>query len=162
ENVPVHRGDATEFVIFAILPDAIIDLGQMRHHAVDERLGELAHSRFGRTKIPEVFHAFRRAIPMQIAPEMKLNRRLPGGAPFARTTIGISKRPAARCIAMATLGESPRNSFGACSTSPSTYWLLKRLATSAKWRLALEERGGRGASFDIRQSAGRARLCRAD
>src|SRR5205807_3612233 len=57
---------------------------------------------------------------------------------------------------------SARNSFEACSTSPSTYWLLKRLATIAKCRLALRERGRRGASFDIRQCAGRARLCRAD
>src|SRR5438132_822530 len=50
---------------------------------------------------------------------------------------------------MTAPGTSVRNSSEACSTSPSTYWPLKRLATIAKCRLALRERGGRGASFDI-------------
>src|SRR5438067_7195795 len=70
-------------------------------------------------------------------------------AAISRTTIGISNAPATRCSAMTEPGESARNSFDAYSTSPSTYWLLKRLATIAKCRLALEERGRRGASFDI-------------
>src|ERR1700674_3356696 len=83
-------------------------------------------------------------------------------AAISRTTIGISNAPATRWSAMSAAGESAPNSFEACSTSPSTYWPLKRLATIANWRLALEERGRRGASFDISQSAGRARLCRAD
>src|SRR5437763_6103972 len=70
-------------------------------------------------------------------------------AAISRTTIGISNAPATRCRVMSAPAESARNSFEACSTSPSTYWLLKRLATIAKCRLALRGRGGRGASFDI-------------
>src|SRR2546421_4551160 len=123
ENVPIHRGDATEIVIFAILPDAIIDLGQMRHHAVDEWLGELAHSRFGRTKIPEVFHAFRRAITMEITPEMKLNCRLPGGAPLSHNNY-LRRKPrmtsaiwtAARAASAPRLIFDPRQRSRACAS----------------------------------------------
>ena len=49
----------------------------------------------------------------------------------------------------------------AWSTRPWTYGRLNKLATTAKCFLPLAVRGRGGASLDIRQSAGRARLCRA-
>ena len=50
----------------------------MRDHPVDEGLREFPHTRSRGAKFPEFVHAFRSAIAMQIAPEMKLNCRLPG------------------------------------------------------------------------------------
>jgi hypothetical protein len=47
-------------------------------HAVDERLGELPHSRRGRTKLPEFLHLLGRSVAMEITPEMKLDGGLPG------------------------------------------------------------------------------------
>ena len=49
--------------------------GQMRDHAFDQRLRELAHARRGRTKLPEFVHRFRRVAAVQVAPEMILDAR---------------------------------------------------------------------------------------
>src|SRR5450755_2759524 len=55
----------------------------MRDHSFDDRLRELAHVRFHRTKIPEIIDVFRRLTVLEIAPEMILHCGLACFAPFA-------------------------------------------------------------------------------
>jgi hypothetical protein len=52
----------------------------MRDHSFDQRLGELAHAWFARTKIPELIELFRTAALLKIAPKVVLN----GGFPALR------------------------------------------------------------------------------
>ena len=66
EDIPIHCGDPMKLVVVAVLADAIVDLGQMRDHAVDERLGEGSHPRRGRAEFPKLVHAFGRAVAMQM------------------------------------------------------------------------------------------------
>jgi hypothetical protein len=49
-------------------------------------LGELAHAWRCGAKFPELVHAFRGSVAVQIAPKMKLNRRLPGDSPFSHNS----------------------------------------------------------------------------
>jgi len=57
-------------IVLAVFADAIVDLREMRDHAIDERLGERPDARRGRAEFPKLVHAFGRAVTMQIPPEM--------------------------------------------------------------------------------------------
>ena len=83
QHIAIDRGDAVEFVILAIAPDALVDLWQMRDHSFDERLGEFAHGRFHGAKFEEIVDAFRLISTLEVAPKMILDGRFAGSAPFA-------------------------------------------------------------------------------
>ena len=73
EDIAIHRGDAPEFVILTVTPDAFVDLREMRDHSFDERLRKLAHARLGRAKFPEIIDLLRAFAALEIAPEMILD-----------------------------------------------------------------------------------------
>ena len=82
EDIAIHRGDAPEFVILTVAPNALVDLREMRHHSFDERLRKLAHARLGRTKLPEIVDLLRSFATLEVAPEMILDCRFAGAATF--------------------------------------------------------------------------------
>ena len=60
----------------------------MFDHSFDERLGELAHIRFHRTKVPEIVDAFGCFTVLEIAPKMILDRGFTCFAPFTHGLFG--------------------------------------------------------------------------
>jgi hypothetical protein len=72
-----------EFVIRAVLPNALINFIEMLDHALDQRLCEFADARRGRAELPKFLDLFRAAASVQIAPEMILDGGLPRDPTFA-------------------------------------------------------------------------------
>jgi hypothetical protein len=123
KNVAVHGGNAAEVVILAVFADAVVDLWEVRDHPVDERLGKFAHARSGGTKLPEFVHPLRRAIAMQIPPEMELHCRLPRCSPLShnnylprRFPITSQTETAARAASVPRLISEPRQRSCACAS----------------------------------------------
>src|SRR5437870_3896333 len=97
EDIAIHRGDAPEFVILTVAPDALVDLRKMRHHSFDERLRKLAHARLGRAKLPEIVDLLRAFATLEVAPEMILNCRFTGPSPFTHGPSAVWKPPLLVC-----------------------------------------------------------------
>ena len=83
QHVAIDRGDAAEFVVFAVARDALVNLRKVREHPFDKRPGKEPDVIFRRA---ELFDSFRPGAMVEIAPEMILERGPARGATFAHVT----------------------------------------------------------------------------
>src|SRR5213075_2851481 len=63
-------------IVLAVPPNSLVDFRQMLDHSLNKRLRKLAHSRRRWTEFPKLVDLFRSLAPLEIAPEMVLDRRL--------------------------------------------------------------------------------------